>query len=290
MKTCSVILSLCLFIGAALTTRAAEADPKVTALLKQADAKVEAKDIKGALELADQAVKTNGQDLRGYYFRGRLYELDKQYEKALPDYTEVLKLDPKASPLYQRRGEVNFRLGNFKESVADFDELIKRFPEEEPRHWQRGISHYYAGMYAEGVKQFADHRTVNGNDVENSVFHYICLVKAKDKATALKEFIPTGGDSRVPMMEIHALYSGKGSIEEVLKACRAGDPKPEELKNRLFYAHLYIGLWYESEGKAKEAREHIFKAAGEYGVEGYMGDVARAHAAVFRKQDGAKKP
>jgi lipoprotein NlpI len=74
----------------------------------------------------------------------------------------------------------------------------------------------------------------------------------------------------------------------VLSAARVGNPGPEELKNRLFYANLYIGLWYEAEGNAKIAREHIFKAAGEYAVEGYMGDVARVHAAVFRKQDGKK--
>jgi lipoprotein NlpI len=91
------------------------------------------------------------------------------------------------------------------------------------------------------------------------------------------------------MMQIHALYAGKATVEDVLKTALAGNPGPEELKARLFYAHLYIGLWYDAEGKVKEAREHIFKAAGEYGVEGYMGDVARVHAAVFRKQDAQKK-
>jgi lipoprotein NlpI len=289
MKTSSFLILLSLLTGITFLSHSAE-DTKVTELLQRADDKLKAGNVKQALELADEAVKTNAKDLRGFYFRGRLYEIDKQYEKALPDYTEVLKNDIHATPLFQHRGEVNFRLGNFKESVADFDEFLKRVPAQAPHHWQRGISHYYAGMYAEGAKQFEAHRTVNANDVENSVFHYICLAKAKDKATALKEFIPTAGDSRIPMMQIHALYAGKGSVSDVLDAARVGDPRPGELKNRLFYAHLYIGLWYESEGNAKIAREHIFKAAGEYGVEGYMGDVARVHAAVFKKQDAAKKP
>ncbi|MGV3754317.1 MAG: tetratricopeptide repeat protein [Verrucomicrobiota bacterium] len=288
MKTSSFLILLSLLTGITFLSHAAE-DPKVSELLQRADEKLKAGNVKQALELADEAVKTNAKDLRSFYFRGRLYELDKQYDKALPDYTEVLKNDTRATPLYQRRGEVNFRLGNFKESVADFDEFLKRVPAQAPHHWQRGISYYYAGMFTEGVKQFEDHRTVNANDVENAVFHYICLVKAKDKATALKEFIPIQGDSRVPMMQIHALYAGKATVGEVLSAARVGDPGPEELKNRLFYANLYIGLWYEAEGNAKIAREHIFKAAGEYAVEGYMGDVARVHAAVFRKQDAEKK-
>jgi lipoprotein NlpI len=284
MKNRIPLLLLMLTIGLSPLVYGQE-NPKVTELLKAMDQKVMAGDLDGALVAANEAVKVDAKDARGIYTRGRIYEQKKEFEKALADYAVAVKIEPRLAPLYQRSGEIHFRLGNFKESVASFDKYLERFPAQTPHHWQRGISHYYAGMYAEGVKQFADHRTVNGNDVENSVFHYICLVKAKDKATALKEFIPTGGDSRVPMMQIHALYSGKGSIEEILKACQVGNPGPDELKNRLFYAHLYIGLWYESEGKAKEAREHIFKAAGEYGVEGYMGDVARVHAAVFKKQE-----
>lgn len=288
MKNRLPLLFLVLALGIGPWAQGQE-NPKVTELLQAMDKKVMAGDMDGALAAADEAVKLDAKDARGLYMRGRIYEDKKNFEKALADYAEAAKIEPRLVPLYQRSGEIHFRLGNFKESVACFDKYLERFPAQVPHHWQRGISHYYAGMYAEGVKQFADHRSVNGNDVENSVFHYICLVKAKDKATALKEFIPTDGDPRVPMMQIHALYAGKGTIEDVLKACQVGNPGPNELKNRFFYAHLYIGLWYESEGKAKEAREHIFKAAGEYGVEGYMGDVARAHAAVFKKQDAGKK-
>jgi len=288
MKTSSFILLLSLLTGIPLVAQAIE-DPKVTDILQRADEKLKAGNVKQAIELAEEAVKAEDKDLRGHYFRGRLYEMDQQYAKAVADYKLVLKDDPRATPLYQRCGEINFRLGNFKESVADFDAFLERVPEQKPHHWQRGISLYYAGMYEEGAKQFEDHRKVNANDVENAVFHYICVVKAKNKATALKEFIPIQGDSRVPMMQIHDLYAGKGGVGEVLSAARVGNPGPAELKNRLFYAHLYIGLWYEAEGKEKEAREHIFKAAGDYGVEGYMGDVARVHAAVFRKKDAQKK-
>jgi len=288
MKTSSFILLLSLLTGIPLVAQVVE-DPKVTDILQRADEKLKAGDVKQAIKLAEEAVQAEDKDLRGHYFRGRLFELDKQYAKALADYQLVLKGDSRATPLYQRCGEINFRLGNFKESVADFDAFLERVPEQKPYHWQRGISLYYAGMYEEGAKQFEEHRKVNAEDVENAVFHYICVVKAKSKATALKEFIPIRADSRVPMMQIHALYAGEGGVGEVLSAARVGNPGPAELKNRLFYANLYIGLWYEAEGKEKEAREHIFKAAGEYGVEGYMGDVARAHAEVFRKKDAGKK-
>jgi lipoprotein NlpI len=45
----------------------------------------------------------------------------------------------------------------------------------------------------------------------------------------------------------------------------------------LFYAHLYLGLYFEALGDAEKARKHITRAAGQYQTGDYMGDVARVH-------------
>jgi lipoprotein NlpI len=59
------------------------------------------------------------------------------------------------------------------------------------------------------------------------------------------------------------------------------------MNQRLFYAHLYVGLYYEAIGDRKRAREHILKAADDDKADHYMGDVARVHAALLRKQPAA---
>jgi lipoprotein NlpI len=56
---------------------------------------------------------------------------------------------------------------------------------------------------------------------------------------------------------------------------------------RLFYAHLYLGLFCEATGDETLAREHITKAAREYGGTDYMSDVARVHLIV---RDRKPKP
>jgi lipoprotein NlpI len=75
------------------------------------------------------------------------------------------------------------------------------------------------------------------------------------------------------------LYKGQASVGDVLAAAKAGDPPADVFRERLFYAHLYVGLYYEAAGDAKAAREYIAKAAGG-GIEHYMGDVARVHMLV----------
>ena len=210
----------------------------------------------------------------------------RDYAKAVADYDAGLKLNTNAPIAYQRRGEAHFRLGHFKESIADFDRFIELVPAQAPQHWQRGIALYYAGRYEDGRKQFELHQTVNPRDVENAVWHFLCVARASGAEKARAALIPIDGDARVPMAQVHALFAGKAKPEDVLAAARAGEPPPDRLDNQLFYAHLYLGLYFEAMGDARLAREHVFKAATGFKADHYMGDVARVHAQVLRKQPG----
>jgi hypothetical protein len=100
------------------------------------------------------------------------------------------------------------------------------------------------------------------------------------------------------MNEIYALYAGRATPDEVLAAARAGDPPEAELKQRLMYAHLYVGLWASCGAgilpakaepgndkaggtPAPQAVEHITLAAEKYAGDDYMSDVARVHASAI---------
>ena len=199
------------------------------------------------------------------------------HAKTLADYDRVLNLDPGLAEAWQGRGVEHFKLGHIKESIADFDKFLELVPQQSPHHWQRGIALYYAGRFADGCRQFELHQTVNPNDVENAVWHFLCMAREAGVEKARTALIPIKGDGRVPMMEVHALFAGQATPEEVLKAA-SGDGLPVSRRNRqLFHAHLYLGLYFEATGDKTKALEHIKKAAGQYRTDDYMGDVARVH-------------
>ena len=195
----------------------------------------------------------------------------------------MLKLDPKSANAWQARGEANFKLGKIAESIADFDKFLELVPAQKPHHWQRGISLYYAARFKDGKEQFEIHQTVNSNDVENAVWHFLCAARADGLASAKKGLIPIEGDGRVPMAEVHRLFAGKAKPEDVLAAAKAA-PAQGRAGEPLFYAHLYLGIYFEAIGDAQQARQHIFKSAERANENGYMGDVARVHAEILRKQ------
>lgn len=244
-----------------------------------------------AIKIMDQALESQPDNYQGRFSRARLLVTARRFDEAIADYDALIEKAPQNAIVYHHRGEAHFRSGALTPAFKDFNEFLRQSPLYAPQHWQRGIVCYYLGNYKEGVEQFETHQTVNPSDVENAVWHFMCLARLEDPASARKRLIPIGDDYRVPMMEIYALFKGNGSVEEVLAAARKGkDSIPEEQwRNQMFYAYQYIGLYYEAYGLDQNARQAMKKAATEFAMDHYMGDVARVHWGLMQKNVQAAK-
>jgi lipoprotein NlpI len=270
-------------LAAALVPASARGDA-VDDYLQQARAALAKGDAKAALELAGKAVAADPKDARGPLLRGGIYEVLTKHDDAIADFDLCLKLNPDCAEAYDHRGSEQFKRGRLAESVADFDRFLRLRPGEAPGHWKRGISLYYLGRYNEGRRQFARYESVDTNDVENAVWHFLCAARADGMEKARKGMLKIGKDPRVPMMIVYHLFRGTARPADVMAAAEAGDVPAAERKSRLFYAHLYLGLYHDVRGESKEALEHLDLAAGKYYVGQYMGDVARVHADLLRKE------
>ena len=91
-------------------------------------------------------------------------------------------------------------------------------------------------------------------------------------------------DARVPMKQVLELFAGRLKPQDVLDAAEKADLKDEPLKEARFYAHLYVALYYESEGDAKKALEHLTTAVEKYKIGHYMWDVGNAHLMTLRSK------
>jgi len=176
------------------------------------------------------------------------------------------------------RAVSDFERGRVAESAAGFDNLIKLVPSSAPQLWQRGIALYYAGRYKDCRAQFESHRTVNPNDVENAVWHFLCVAREESPEKARSALLPVGPDSRVPMREVYDLFRGVRRPEEVLTA--GGSQASGQ-----FYAQLYVGLYFEATGNKPKALEHIRAAAADRFAPagGYMHTVAKVHLGILEK-------
>lgn len=269
-----------IFLLACASAPAAEADAE--SLMNKAQAALLKGDPPIALELANKAVQAAPGNAQCYFVRGRIYVAQREHVKAIEDFDKVLKMEPRGAEIYHLRGCEHFKAGHITESIADFDKFLEFVPKQAPQQWQRGISYYYAGQYEDGRKQFELHQTVNPADVENAVWHFLCVSRLDGPEKARAALIPIAGDSRIPMMEIYQLFAGKMKPEQVFAAAKAAGGS--RLGEPMFYANLYVGLYYEGIRDNKQAAEYIGRAARDFKAEHYMGDVARVHAELIRKK------
>jgi len=174
------------------------------------------------------------------------------------------------------RGVAEFEQGRFVASAATFDELAKMMPDRAPHLWQRGIALYYAGRFADCRRQFESHRTVNPDDVENAVWHFLCVARERSPGAARAALLPVGPDPRVPMREVYEMFRGAITPDAVMKA--AGSDADGQ-----FYGNLYVGLYLEATGQRTLALPYIKVAASDrYATAGgYMHMVARVHLKVI---------
>ncbi len=187
--------------------------------------------------------------------------------------TSVLAQTPQ---MLLNRGVAEFEQGRFASSAAAFDELAKMMPDQAPQLWQRGIALYYAGRFADCRRQFESHRTVNPDDVENAVWHFLCVARAQSPEAARAALLPVGPDPRVPMRQVYEMFRGAMTADAVMKA--AGNDADGQ-----FYGNLYVGLYLEATGQRALALPHIKVAASDRfaTVGGYMHMVARVHLRNF---------
>jgi lipoprotein NlpI len=279
----AALIGALLYSGSSQLARADEKkEEELKKLLDDIEAAAKAGKYTEVLTLTKKAAELDPKNPAIPYAAGTAHLALRQNAEAVKAFTEAIKLEPKAAVAYDRRGDANLKLGNFKEAVADFDEFLKANPKYAPDHWRRGIALYYAGKFKEGVAQFDLHRTVNKEDVENSAWHYLCNARANTPKKAREDLIPVSKDARVPMKQVLELFAGKIKPKDVIDAAENSKLEGEALKEARFYAHLYVGLYYESEGDEKKCLEHMTEAAEKYKIGHYMWDVADVHLKLLK--------
>ncbi|MBT5927175.1 MAG: tetratricopeptide repeat protein [Verrucomicrobia bacterium] len=236
-----------------------------------------------AKELFTKAINEDAKHIDSYLARGYVHQYDRNYQEAVNDFSKAIEIEPtNPDPLFRRAVEY-FNLGEFSKCVADFEKFAALQPGQKPHLWQLGIAYYYTGQHKEGRELFESHQIVNSHDVENAVWHFMCIAGLESFEAARKALIGIEGDSRVPMMQIYQLFKGVGDEESVLKAAHEGTALGGFRIQQSFYAHLYLGLYHEAKGDTKKAYTYMRRAAQHYKSNGYMGQVARVHRDWLKK-------
>jgi len=123
------------------------------------------KDYDKAIADYDEAIKLKPKDTAtNTYRRGDAYFNKKDYDQAITDYTEAIKLDPKYSSAYNNRGNAYFNKKDYDKAIADYTEAIKVNPKYSNAYFYRGRAYYNKKDYDKAIADYTEAIKVNPKD------------------------------------------------------------------------------------------------------------------------------
>lgn len=133
-------LSTQVIVVAATVTQAAVVAEIVIAF---ADAMLQHRDNPiGQLAAMDALVRRYPDQAHAYNSRGNIYYDERDYERAMADFTQAIEIDPQFAIAYNNRGNIHAGLGEDERAIADYDQAIEINPQYAIAHYNRGNAYY----------------------------------------------------------------------------------------------------------------------------------------------------
>jgi lipoprotein NlpI len=185
--------------------------------------------------------------------------------------------------LLRLRARTQFKAGRLHDAIADWEMFTKRQPDvsQDPYLFTLGIAYAIAGRDEDARKRFEWYDVVQGNDAEAAAWHFLAVARHSGVAAARERLLEITEDKRIPLMQVYAMLRGELRPGRVLAAARAGEPTPREQERSMFYAHLYLGVFFEATCKPGLARVYLRRAAAGEAIGDVTMDYMREVARVF---------
>lgn len=107
-----------------------------------------------ALTYINKYIEKSPNDGNGFFVRGFIYSQKKDWEKAIPEYKEALRLNAAHTYAYMYKGEAHLYLKQYPDAFAMFTKVIQIEPKNMHAYYNRGLALSYMEKYKEAVNDF----------------------------------------------------------------------------------------------------------------------------------------
>ena len=90
-----------------------------------------------------------------FYGRGFEYQNQKDFTRAIADYSEAIRLDPNRDGAFYNRAGIYYSQKDYARAIADYTEAIRIKPQDAPPLHPRGQARRLLGQTAEGDTDIA---------------------------------------------------------------------------------------------------------------------------------------
>lgn len=143
-------------------------------LARVAEVYVEAKETKSAnyaIELLDKAILLNNTVPDYHLIRGDAYLLLQNGSKAVSNYNEASRLDPKSAKAYIKEGKLYLKARNYEAALKCYEKGIAANPDYSPAYREKGELFAKSRQYTKAIESYKKYMELSDND-DDTKFRY----------------------------------------------------------------------------------------------------------------------
>jgi tetratricopeptide (TPR) repeat protein len=129
---------------------------RASILYTKANYEFDQNDFVDAVATLTEAIDFDPRPYGGYKFRARAYLKIFEYDLAIADFTEMIRLQPNESHAYHERAQIYFSRSsqiNADAAIADYTAAIQHSKwYQAEKYWQRAMAYAYKGDYDNAIK------------------------------------------------------------------------------------------------------------------------------------------
>jgi len=189
----------------------------------------------------DQALRLDAGSAPAYGARGNAYESKGEHDRAIADYDQAVRLDPDYASAYNGRGNAYESKGEHDRAIADYDQAIRLDPADGAVYKSRGRAHFNAGHFAAAADDLAAAAQKNPADMYLALWRYLAEARAgRDAIGGLRAAAAKLTSTDWPQPIVRMML---GEIEPGDAGDAANDADPKRQNEKWCEAQFYIGEW-----------------------------------------------
>ncbi|MEH2086376.1 tetratricopeptide repeat protein [Nostoc sp.] len=122
------------------------------------------------------------------YQKGENKYEEGNYEGAIEDFNQAIKLDPQNALAYNRRGDAYYRLGDYEQAQADSSQAIVLNSQDANAYFDRGFAFSALGKYKEAIADYTQAIKLNSKDAYAYYGRGLARAQSKDNKGAIEDF------------------------------------------------------------------------------------------------------
>jgi lipoprotein NlpI len=212
--------------------------------------------IKGEYDRAiadfDEAIRLNPNIAQAFVNRGEAYRNKNEFDRAIADFDQAIRLNPNFAPAFNNRGFAYVNKGENDRAIADFDQAIRLNPNLTLAFRNRGRANFLKGDFSAAAADF-----LRANDAIANAYGMLWrfLAQGRIGQDGAAELLANAAllktkDWPYPVIEY---YLGQRPLNQLLAAAS----KPDERCETAFY----LGQWRLLRGNKVEAKVALLNAA-----------------------------